>query len=58
MKKRAMIIKNHPQISVRRQCEIVKLNRSSFYYAPLGVNLETLALMKEIDRVFTADLRP
>ncbi len=54
MKKCAMIIKNHPQISVRRQCEIIKLNRSRFYYSPLGVNAETLALMKEIDRVFTA----
>ena len=54
MKKRAMIIKNHPQISIRRQCEIIKLNRSSFYYAPLGLNAETLALMREIDRVFTA----
>ncbi len=54
MKKRAMIIKQHPQISVRRQCEIIKLNCSSFYYAPMGVNADTLALMKEIDRVFTA----
>ncbi len=54
MKKRAMIVKNHPQISVRRQCEIINLNRSSFYYAPMGVNAETLALMKNIDRVFTA----
>lgn len=54
MKKRAMIVKNHPKISIRRRCEIINLNRSNFYYAPLGVSPETLALMKAIDRVFTA----
>ncbi len=37
-----------------RLSEIIKLNRSSFYYSPIGVKAETLALMKEIDRVFTA----
>ena len=49
-----MITKNHPEISIRRQCEIIELNRSSLYYAPVGVDTETLALMKEIDRGFTA----
>ncbi len=53
MKKRAMIVQNHPKLCIRHQYELINLNRSSFCYAPLGVNAETLALMKEIDRVFT-----
>ncbi len=49
-----MIVQNHPKLSIRHQCELIQLNRSSFYYAPLGVNAETLGLIKNIDRVFTA----
>lgn len=31
----------------------MNLSRSAFYYTPVGVDAETLAMMKEIDRVFT-----
>jgi putative transposase len=31
----------------------VQLSRSAFYYTPVGIDTDTLAMMKEIDRVFT-----
>jgi putative transposase len=52
--KREMIIQEEDSaISVRRQCEFLELNRSSWYYAPVAVDPEDLRLMEEIDRLFT-----
>jgi len=52
-KKRAMIKRDHPQLSISQECKLVRLSRSAFYYAPFGIDADTLAMMKEIDRVFT-----
>ena len=52
-KKRAMIKRDHPDLSISQQCRLVQLSRSAFYYAPVGIAPDTLAMMKEIDRVFT-----
>lgn len=52
-KKRSMIRGDHPDLSISQQCRLVKLSRSAFYYAPVGIDVATLALMKHIDRVFT-----
>lgn len=43
----------HPELSIRRQCELLGMARSMLYYSPIGVSAEELALMKEIDRLFT-----
>ena len=48
-----MIRKENTDLSLTRQCKLLKISRSSIYYAPVGVNAETLKLMHEIDRVFT-----
>jgi len=40
-------------LSLSRQCEILKISRSSLYYTPVGFSPETLELMRQIDRVFT-----
>jgi len=40
-------------ISVRKQCELLELNRSSLYYAPVGLNEEDQRLMDAIDTEFT-----
>ncbi len=48
-----MIRKETTELSLTRQCKLLKISRSSIYYTPVGVNAETLALMHEIDRVFT-----
>ena len=51
--RREMIHKENTKLSLTRQCKLLKISRSSIYYAPVGVNAETLKLMHEIDRVFT-----
>lgn len=40
-------------LSVEKQCELLALNRSTFYYRPCGESEENLHLMKEIDRLYT-----
>ncbi len=44
--------KDHPDLSVRRQCALLSLTRSGFYYHPRGESAENLALMEIIDRQF------
>jgi putative transposase len=46
---------DHRHISVARQCELVGLPRSSFYYSPrrCGESAENTRLMKQIDRIYT-----
>jgi putative transposase len=39
---------------VRRQCELLGLNRSSLYYEPAGETSEDLRLMRLIDERYTA----
>lgn len=42
----------HPDLSVRRQCKLLSLARSSLYYHPRGESAENLAFMVIIDRQF------
>jgi putative transposase len=44
----------HPELSIGRQCELLGLSRSSFYYEPAAETVENLILMKLIDRQYTA----
>jgi putative transposase len=41
-------------LSVRRQCALLGLSRSSLYYEPAGVSAEDLRLMRRIDEQYTA----
>jgi hypothetical protein len=50
--KRGCIEPGHPQLSVRQQCELLGLNRSSWYYEPMGESAENLALMRRIDEQY------
>jgi putative transposase len=45
---------SHPQLTIHRQCELLGLSRSSFYYQPAEESPENLELMKLIDRQYTA----
>lgn len=47
-----MIEADHPRLSVARQCALVSISRSAFYYRPAGETRLTLALMRLIDEVF------
>ncbi len=50
--RKAMIRRDHPALSLSRQCEVLSISRSSFYYALKGENPESLALMRRIDELF------
>jgi putative transposase len=49
-----LIEAGHPALSVRRQCELLGLSRSSLYYEPAGETWEDLRLMRLIDEQYTA----
>ena len=44
-----MVNRGHVEISVRRQCELLGVNRSGLYYEPVGESEENLALMRLLD---------
>jgi putative transposase len=48
-----LIERDHPTISIRRQCELIGLNRSSLYYEPAGESEYNLLLMRLIDEQYT-----
>lgn len=43
----------HSKLSIRKQCCLLGINRSSLYYRPVGVDDYTLMLMHELDRQYT-----
>jgi putative transposase len=51
--KRAVIEPAHPQISIARQCDLVGLPRSTYYYQGQGESEENLTLMRLLDQQYT-----
>jgi putative transposase len=52
--KRRLVEPEHPQLSISRQCELLELSRSSWYYEPVAVDPYELHLMERIDEQYTA----
>jgi putative transposase len=50
---RGLIEPGHGQLSVRRQCELLGLNRSSFYYQAAPEGEDDLRLMRLLDEEYT-----
>lgn len=50
---RLLVDPAHPDLSIRRQCELIGPSRSSYYHEPAGETAENLALMRLIDRAYT-----
>lgn len=48
-----MIEPNHPKLSIRRQCGLIGLNRSTFYWQSASESPLNLALMQLIDEEYT-----
>jgi len=44
------------RLSVRRQCELLEISRSSYYYVPRPESEATIKLMNRIDEIFTNNL--
>lgn len=51
--KRTMIDRHHPTLSLRRQCELLGLNRATFYREPASETALNLELMRLIDAEYT-----
>ena len=47
--KRQMIEPAHPDLSIRRQCQLLGLSRATYYYTPAQESAANLALMRLID---------
>ena len=47
-----MIRHDHPGLSLSRQCGLLSISQSPFYYAPKGENAENMELMRRIDELF------
>jgi putative transposase len=45
--------RGQPEISVRRQCELLGVNRSGLYYEPVGESAENRFLMRLLDEQYT-----
>jgi putative transposase len=50
---RPLVDRDHAEISVRRQCELLGVNRSGLYYEPVGESEENLLLMRLLDEQYT-----
>ena len=50
--RKAMIGRDRPGLSLSRQCRVLAIGRSSFYYTPQGESPENLALMRRLDALF------
>jgi putative transposase len=51
--KRALVEPAHPQLSIARQCELLGLPRSTYYYCSHGESPENLHVMRLLDKKYT-----
>ena len=51
MKAKRALVEPQNSISVRRQCELLRVNRSGLYYEPVGTSKEVLTIMRRIDEI-------
>ena len=47
-----MVEKDNPDLSIGKQCKLLSISRSSFYYQPTGETAMNLMLMRQIDEQF------
>ena len=52
--RRARLDRAHRVLSIRRQCRLLGVARSGVYRTPTPANDDDLALMRQIDELFTA----
>ena len=51
-RRKNMIESEHPRLSINKQCSLLNISRSSWYYEPLGETALNLELMRLIDEQF------
>ena len=53
-----MIDENHPRLSLVRQCALVQISRSSWYYRPVGESQANVRLMRLMDELHLSSTAP
>jgi putative transposase len=51
--KKELIDMNHPQLNIKQQCELLGLNRSSYYARPTGITPDDQKILNRMDEIFT-----
>lgn len=47
-----MVVPANSNLSIGKQCKLLSISRSSFYYTPKGETAMNLTLMRQIDEQF------
>ena len=55
MKRAELVETKHPKLSIRRQCELLHVTRSVFYYKPMETSESERRIMRELDEVYMID---
>jgi putative transposase len=53
--RRKLIEKNHPELSVERQCRLLSIHRSGLYYQPCKASTNDLEIMRVMDKMYYED---
>lgn len=51
--RRQCIEADHDKLTIEKQCELIGISRSGYYYKPQTVNKETLSLTNIVDEIYT-----
>lgn len=52
-KKKLLIDNSEEYLSITRQCELLGISRSGWYYEPKPTDEQTIKIMDEIDKIYT-----
>lgn len=55
MNRAELVEKNHPELSIRQQCELLSVSRSTLNYTPVEESEEDLMLMRVMDEIYMKD---
>jgi len=50
--RKEMVVRNDSNLSISKQCQVLKISHSSFYYRPKEASAATLAIMNRMDELF------
>lgn len=55
MNRAELVEENHPELSMRKQCKLLGVSRSSVYYKKVDESQEDRAIMHAMDKIYTED---
>ena len=50
--RKALVVCDHPQLSVERQCELMRLSKSTYYYHAVPIPDEQLTFLRLLDEQY------